>query len=244
MAQFNNVKTKKGKNNRSYVKNNKKQLGGSNKSKDFMKTPSVEKTDSTYKAAQEKPEIKNVKVTKRKLEITKFTKETTNFLAGIKEVMRILPESISSLFAEENLISQINMTKSVAELALQKTPNFETRENILWEFKISANKVYVKTDEYCSFGWVIKSVEKNNGKFEPTYTFFIQLYGNNFQMESLLKHYDFKEEEAVAAPSKNNKDKEKSNKGFKPRSSQYNQGKKPYDNNKKSSFENRSKINK
>ena len=194
------IKTKKGQNNRPYVKKEKKAYDP-NKSKNFMKNSWGAK-ESTYKAAQANTN-KDVKVTKKKLEVTKYTRITNDFTSGIIDILTILPESISNLFdCTKDATTQFDMTRKIAEVAAIKLPNFETRENIFWEYKIAANRVYVKTDEYCSFGWFTKSVEKVDGNFIPTYSFFIELFGDNFQMESLLKQYGFEEEVPVKVVSK------------------------------------------
>ena len=182
----NKQNTSKGANNKPYVKKQKKPY-------DPEKSKNFRKQNETVNEAKKK--AANVKVTKRKMSVTRFELKRESFLSGMTLVLSNLPEKISNLFRGSEY-SHVEMTRKIVDVLTGHVPNFETRENVLWEFKISANKVTVKTDEYCGFGWVTRSIKDEtalNG-FRLDYTFYINVFGDNFAMETKLLNAGFKKE--------------------------------------------------
>jgi hypothetical protein len=70
------------------------------------------------------------------------------------------------------------------------------KEDRIWEFKMSANKVFVKTPNFYSFGWSIKSIRTPDGSRQKSYAFFVTLYGNGIDvLSSQLDSYGWEEYE-------------------------------------------------
>ena len=179
----------KGANNKPYTKK-KKTPYDPNKSKNFCKKQTDSLTDVKRTVASSKP----IKVTKKKMSVTKFQLVTSNFESGMTNILNNLPKEIENLLRGSEH-SHFEMTRKIVDVLSGKVPNFETRENVLWEFKISANKVSVKTDKYCGFGWTVKSIKNAYNWFSTEYTFTVSVYGDNFEMETKLASAGFKKVE-------------------------------------------------
>ena len=75
-----------------------------------------------------------------------------------------------------------NVYAALVDLASKHIPNPTTRENMHWEFQISAKKVSIKTGLFVSFGWIIlstKNTSEDRTVYENSYNCRITLFGNN-----------------------------------------------------------------
>lgn len=151
-----------------------------------VSAPYGSKTLASSKQEIRKPSTSHT--TKNKMAMNKFVKVSVNdFKSGCLNLMKVLPAEVSELFSGVNPSPEA-ITKRIAELALEKTPNFTSRENILWEFKIAANKTSVKTDKYCTFGWWVKyHNHKDKEQKDVQYYFFVSIYDSDFKLEKTLK---------------------------------------------------------
>lgn len=144
-----------------------------------------------------------------KINTTHYRKQFKSFSTAILEAVNCCPALSKFLGVSadtpQNQISIESVYKKIVELAQEHMPNITKRENMLWEFQISANKVSIKTNDYISFGWGIKSdrVESDdNTTFQNIYNFRITLFGdysedviNNLRNNGWLTEEDLKGEE-------------------------------------------------
>ena len=74
----------------------------------------------------------------------------------------------------------------IIDIATKYTPNYITKENTLWEYKISANSVNVKTNQFISFGWNFKNIKSKDGM---VISFYITIHGiSDKEIEDLLNN--------------------------------------------------------
>lgn len=118
----------------------------------------------------------------RKRQPMKFTNYTKTFYS--------FDEAINNMIANNDVVADVLLydgaaTMSTADIynrlcdvAKSHVPNPETRENIHWEFHISANKISVKTDQFVAFGWNIRS-RKVQDQYEVTVDSRITIFGEN-----------------------------------------------------------------
>lgn len=106
-------------------------------------------------------------VKKTPISSRKFTKTFTDFFEGI-EGIKNTSSAINNLFNEyqtEETASKAveDMTRDdimeiILNIAINHLPLPVTKQEILWEFTIAANRVMVKTDKFVSFGWQSRKV--------------------------------------------------------------------------------------
>lgn len=117
---------------------------------------------------------------KSNIETITFRKRFDSFTEAIDDMRR------SNLVIDECIGTEENGVESVygalVDLASKYTPNPATRENMHWEFQISAKKVSIKTGKFVSFGWNIlstKNTTEDKTVYENSYNCRITLFGNN-----------------------------------------------------------------
>ena len=135
-------------------------------------------------------ESNNKKPMRGKLNIVTYSKSYVNFEDGIKElcgtnskIFNIFKDHTGSIVGHT---SAAEVYKRISELMSENLPNPDTRENTLWEFKVSAANVHVKTNQFLSFGWKFKPVATKEGL---CVTFFVTIFGKSEkEVEELIKH--------------------------------------------------------
>lgn len=121
---------------------------------------------------------KGNKPMKKKIEMAKYTKSFTEFKEGF-ETLADMHEKLADLFDQmPNDIAESNAM--IIDILRAHRPNKETRENMLWEFHVSANATYVKTDFYIGFGYkpIIGKIQDQDVK---NFVFSIDVYGDRQQ---------------------------------------------------------------
>ena len=135
-------------------------------------------------------ESNNKKPMRGTLNIVTYSKSYVNFEDGIKElcstnskIFNIFKDHTGSIVGHT---SAAEVYKRISELMSENLPNPDTRENTLWEFKVSAANVHVKTNQFLSFGWKFKPVATKEGL---SVTFFVTIFGKSEkEVEELIKH--------------------------------------------------------
>ena len=169
---------------------NNKKGSGNYKPNTYVKKQNNIVTKPNFYNKKEEPKIvvPPVKVNKKRKTVQKFSKTSNDFVATWESLINILPPSIQSLFSD-TFATPYDVTKRMAEISLIFTPDLISRENVLWEFKISADKVLIKTDKFISFGWTIKSEKNTEGTYNITYIFEIYVIGNDdFELERKINN--------------------------------------------------------
>lgn len=130
-------------------------------------------------------------IKKKRLGITNYKKQFKSFEEAIKEMVSIVPQLSDYVLKhyadeEEKTVTIDSVYSSIADLFEEHIPNISRRENLLWEFQISANKVSIKTDKFVSFGWNIKSekiVNNDCTTYQNIYNFRISLFGDEWSQD-------------------------------------------------------------
>lgn len=123
-----------------------------------------------------------------------YVKSFDSFEEAITDMIANNDIVYSILSLSEDDITEEEVYNKICSLPTKYTPNPVTRENILWEYTISANRVSIKTDQFIAFGWNIRS-RKVDDHFESTYYCKITIFGNNAMAKKALEDADWKLEE-------------------------------------------------
>lgn len=153
-------------------------MGNNNKNTQRPKIKT--QNNSTMKKALEKAGA----ITKRqRISSKRYVKTFTNFDEGAEAICQ---NKDIEYFLKGVPVDIDSALSVIVDLAFEFRPIIAEKKDLLWEFQISANKVYVKTNKYVSFGWNVKSVRTENG-YNTEYIFNVVLYGdNNSEFESYL----------------------------------------------------------
>ncbi len=91
---------------------------------------------------------------------------------GIKAIMDI-DDTIHDILSRNE-----DPYKAIGNALVEHMPSATSKDNILWEYHISANKIFVKTDNFISFGWSGRTIkDQETGKYMKIYNFFLIIYG-------------------------------------------------------------------
>ena len=141
----------------------------------------------------------NRPVAKRKpIKSVTYKKSFKSFSKAIKDMMAVNNVVAKYLNTDEETPTVENVYKQVCLLANDHMPNLAKRENMHWEFKISGNNILVKTDEFTSFGWKVKSTKvdtDDKSVYENIYNCTITIIGTNPEAIEMLEAGNWEKEE-------------------------------------------------
>ena len=126
-----------------------------------------------------------------RMSINTYRKDYPSFEEGILDICNINPKISKMLCIDPFNVNKEDITLSkvismIIDIATKYTPNYITKENTLWEYKISANSVNVKTNQFISFGWNFKNIKSKDGM---VISFYITIHGrSDKEIEDLLNN--------------------------------------------------------
>lgn len=135
---------------------------------------------------------------KKPINTVTFKKSFKSFSEAINDMKNSNEVVAKYLNTEEENPTVENVYKQICLLANDYMPNLTKRENMHWEFRISGNRIFVKTDEFVSFGWIVKSTKVDTDDksiYENIYNCTITIIGNNPDAIEVLESNGWEKEE-------------------------------------------------
>lgn len=155
----------------------------------FQKNRQVASNNKAEATVQQRPRYEGQTQQKRwngnkgkQIDKRRFQVDIYDFYDGICEICD-RSEAIFGILKDfspsKSLPKNIEEANSVLRnLVKMNIPNIEGKKNMLWEFKITAKHVHIKTDRYIGFGWYIGTERQENGEYVTKYTFTIDVFGD------------------------------------------------------------------
>lgn len=126
---------------------------------------------------------------------TCYSKDYKTFEDGIVEILENFPRLKNLFFMNSTAAwrghNQGWYYERIAELAASNTPNPSTRENMLWEFSIKYDRVYMKTNQFIAIEWRHKRIPSKAGN---TISFHITVFGKSQEDIAILEKLGFTDE--------------------------------------------------
>ena len=128
--------------------------------------------------------------------VTVFKKCFTSFADAIEDMKN--SNDVVAKYLDTDEVTVEAVYSKICQLAVENMPNLTKRENMHWEFCIAGNNISVKTYEYTSFGWNVKSTKidtDDQSVYNNTYTCRITIIGTNPEAINKLKENGWELEE-------------------------------------------------
>ena len=137
------------------------------------------------------PKEQKTQAQKKFFKAETYSKEFDNFGDGIEEIINIDENLLNVIKDSDDCIPETidEGINTLIRLINENTPNTENKQNLKWEFTVSANRAFCKTEHNLGFGWLTKRDRETK---EITYIFTLTIYKPNPNVKAAVEENGWK----------------------------------------------------